>query len=574
MRIFFLLIIVTILLLSSTSSFEDKNKYPQDYFRSPVDHPIKLSGTFGELRPNHLHAGIDIKSRDGKVGQPLFAVADGYVSRIKIQSGGYGNVLYVNHPNGYTSVYAHLYEFPKAIANYVKEAQYQKKSFGVELFPQAGQFSFKKGERIGKLGTSGRSFGPHLHFEIRDTKTEKPINPLLFGLKVKDNIAPKLHQVKVYFLNDKRETQKTKTFDLQKKGRGYGIKGDTLNIGAWRVGLALKAYDHHNNTPNWNGVYSIEVLKDDQPFYDMKMETFPFSETRYINAHLDYAEQISKKSYLNRCYTLPGNRLSIYGNQIDHGVIPLQKNRATKITMIVKDVENNTSTLEFWVKRKKVAEPESPIYNYVLRHDEENIIDNGSMFLSMKNGTLYENLYMKYHSADEQSTGIHSQVHHVHDLETPVHKYFDIGIRPDNLPEELRDKAFVAYCGKDKAIENYGGKWKGDKLQAKVRDLGDFCIMVDTQAPTIKPIRFKSNMRGASKMTFEVKENFETSGNAKQLIYNATVDGKWILMEYDAKNDLLIHRFDGRIPAGKHTLRLEVSDHVGNKKVYEREFTR
>ena len=203
MRLLFSLFLIVIIAFSFTES--GKRSYPQNYFRSPVDHHIKLSGTFGELRPNHLHAGIDIKAKNGKIGQPLYATADGYVSRIKVQSGGYGNVLYINHPNGYTSVYAHLHEFPKAIAKYVKEFQYRRQSFEVEIFPEAERFRFKQGEVVGKLGLSGRSFGPHLHFEIRDTKTEKPINPLLFGIQVADNIAPKLHKLKAYFLNDKFE---------------------------------------------------------------------------------------------------------------------------------------------------------------------------------------------------------------------------------------------------------------------------------------------------------------------------------------------------------------------------------
>jgi len=491
-----------------------------------------------------------------------------------VQSGGYGKVLYIAHPNGYTTVYAHMHEFEKSIEDYVKSVQHDKQSFEVEIFPKKNQFTFKKGDKIGKLGLSGRSFGPHLHFEIRDTKSEKPINPLLFGFAVADNIAPRIHQLKIYHLNDKRETLRTQKKDLLKNGKRYSIKGDTLVLGAWRVGMALKAYDNQDKSSNWNGIYSLEMFQDDQPVYDFKMETFPFSETRYINAHLDYEEQVSKKSYFNRLYELPGNKLTIYNNQVNDGVITLSKTKASKIKMVVKDVEGNTSTLQFWVKRGEVKEPPSNMFNYVLPFNEENRIEASGMSLSMEEGTLYENLYLKYNTTVDESSGVYSSVHQVHNFKTPVHRYFDIAIQPFGLPENLRDKAFIAYCGKSKQPQNCGGTWKDGKLQAKVRDFGNYCIMVDLSAPTIKPKRFQSNMRGLSTMTFKVNENFNTARNVNAIKYKATVDGEWILMEYDSKNDLLIYRFDGSIAKGKHTLRLEVSDDRGNERVFEKTFTR
>ncbi|MEM6963956.1 MAG: M23 family metallopeptidase [Bacteroidota bacterium] len=573
MRLFLILVLTSIFLFGFDTT-EHVKKYPQNYFRSPINGTIRLSGTFGELRPNHLHAGIDIKARDGKIGQPLYAAADGYVSRIKIQSGGYGKVLYIAHPNGYTTVYAHMYKFEKSVEDYVKNIQRKKAAFEVEIFPPNNLFTFKKGERIGKLGLSGRSFGPHLHFEIRDTKTEKPINPLLFGIKVKDNIPPRIHQLKVYHLNDKRETQRTQSFSLLKNGRQYSVRKDTLVIGAWRVGLALKAYDNQNGASNWNGIYSLEMFQDDEPIYDFKMETFAFDETRYINAHLDYEEQVSKKSYYNRMFSLPGNDLSIYGHQIEGGVINLHQGKASKIEMIVRDVEGNTTILKFWVKRGEVKAPPSNIFNYFLPFDEENRVETDGMSLFMKKGTLYENLYLKYSSAKDESAGVYSSVHQLHDYKTPAHRYFDIGIAPKNLPEYLREKAFIAYCGKSKNPQNCGGKWKDGKLKAKVRDFGNYCIMVDKVPPKITPIRFKSNMKGYSKMTFKVKENFRTARNIEPFTYKATVDGQWILMEYDAKNDLLTHRFDGSIAAGQHTFRLAVKDDRGNEKVFERTFIR
>ncbi len=555
-------------------SLTDRKEYPQDYFISPVDSEIRLSGTFGELRPNHLHAGIDIKARNGKIGQTLYAAADGYVSRIKMQSGSYGKVVYISHPNGYTTVYAHMHKFTPELEKYVREQQYRRKKFEVDLYPEANRFNFKQGEKIGTLGLSGRSYGPHLHFEVRDSRTEKPINPLLFGFKVRDNKPPMINGLKIYHLNDKRETTKSQVHQLIPTGTKYRIKGDTIMLSAWRVGFGLKTYDKMSNTPNWNGVYAVTMYQDDEPAYRFEMETFDFSETRYINAHLDYEEQVAKKSYFNRCYTLPGNRLTIYQEQKDNGVIRLHKNKASKITMISEDLSGNKSKLEFWVKRKEVEPVNSAPYNYFLPYNEENLIDNGGLYLYFPPNCLYENLYMEYHSSLEKSANVFSSVHHVHDYKTPVHRYYDIGIRPTSLPDLLKKQAFIAYCDKKNVIFNCGGKWKDGRLVAKVRDLGDYSIMTDTKTPVIKPKHFQTNMKGFNTMSFTVTDNFETAKNIDYINYKATVDGQWILMEYDAKNDLLQHRFDGSIKPGEHVLRLVVSDNVGNEKVFEKKFIR
>ncbi|MFK8101805.1 MAG: M23 family metallopeptidase [Saprospiraceae bacterium] len=574
MRIVLFLFVIFISALSFSSLPLRKN-YPQDYFRSPVTHSIKLSGTFGELRPNHFHAGIDIKSRNGKTGEPILAIAEGYVSRVKVAAGGYGKVIYVDHPNGYTSVYAHLDRFSKALENYVKTAQYKAQTYELELFPKPGEFSLDKGEELGKLGLSGRSYGPHLHFEIRDTKTEKPINPLLFGIQVTDNRPPKLHELKIYSLNDKRVTQATKTLKLIKlKNNRYKIKGDTMSIGAWRAGFGLKTYDHFAGVANWNGVYSVAMYQDDQLIYDFEMETFAFDETRYINAHLDYEEQVTKKSYFNRCYALPGNKLSIYPNQLGNGVIDLHQHQTSKITLKAKDYDGNTASLEFWVKRKEISTPKSKTYNYILPYQEENMIETSSLYLFFPKNSLYEPLYLQYQASAEKSNDVYSSVHHIHDYKMPVHRYFDIGIQPVGLPDSLRGKAFIAYCGKNNKVKNCGGTWKDGRLMAKVRDFGDYSIMVDKKAPRIIPKRFKKDMRGFSKMSFAIKENYSVARNLDEFSYTATVDGQWILFSYDAKKDLLTHRFDGRIGKGKHVLRLEVQDHQGNRSVFERPFTR
>jgi hypothetical protein len=560
---------------SHTPIHFSNKEYPQNYFRSPVRHTIKLAGTFGELRPNHFHAGIDIKSSKGSVGDDLLAAADGYVARIKVRAGGYGNALYIKHPNGYTTVYAHMHTFTDELNDFVKKNQYSRKSYGVDLYPSAGQFKFKKGERIGVLGNSGSSQGPHLHFEIRDSSNDRPLNPLLFGFEMLDNVPPKMHQIKIYHLNDKRETLDSKVMDLTKKSTGYVVSGDTISIGAWRVGFALKVYDHHNGVKNWNGIYSLEMLVDDQPFFDFKMEELSFSQTRYINAHMDYMEREKNKAYFNRCYDLPGNRLSIYGNQVDKGILKLYEKKTQKVTMLAKDASGNASKLEFWVKRKEVATTRNaPSFNYTFPYNQENSLNRDNLSLYFPKGSFYENLYFKYEIQGTDNT-YYAPFHCLHNFETPVHKYFTIGIKPSApIPAALKNKAYIAYLNKKGNIENCGGKWKNGKLTTQVRQLGEYSIRVDKTAPLITPISFSNNMKGYNKMVFKIKDDLPTGGKASGVKVKATVDGQWILLVHDGKKDKYIHEFDGRIQPGEHTLKIVATDNRGNTEVLERTFVR
>ena len=552
----------------------DASKFPIDYFAKPVKATIRLSGTFGELRPNHFHSGIDIKPAKGGAGQPLYAAADGYVERIKVSPSGYGNALYFKHPNGYKTVYAHLQSFDKKIADYVKKAQYNKQSFSVNLYPEAGRFSFKKGEQIGKMGNSGGSTGPHLHFEIRNAG-DVPCNPLLFGIPFEDTRKPKMHQLKVYHLNKNKETIDTKTINLSKTEGEYNVKGDTITIGAWRIGMGLKVYDHHNGVSNWNGIYALKMYKNDSLAYEFNMNKFSFGETRYINAHLDYEEQVSKKSYFNRCFELAGNRLSIYGKDLNDGVVKLFKNQPTKIEFVASDANGNESRLKFWVKRGEITDSKANTFNYILKHNEANVINTGSVIAEFGSKTFYENCYLNYTLSTDNSKEYYSSVHHLGEYTTPVHKYFDLSIAPfTTIPKELKSKAFIAFCDKNNNIKNCGGKWEGNMLHAKVRTLGNFSIMIDNEAPIITPISFKNDMRGRSKMSFKIQDNVSTTGKARSLRYTGKVDGKWVLFELDGKKNLITHYFDERISKGEHTLNLEVKDDRGNVTVYERAFIR
>lgn len=556
-----------------------KGNYPNNYFQSPVSQTLLLAGTFGELRPNHFHAGIDIKSSKGVVGDAVYSAADGFVTKIKVDKSGYGNSLYVSHPNGYTTVYAHLDRFSPAIEEYVKAQQYVQQSFEVELPLTHEKFPVTQGDEIAKMGNTGSSNGAHLHFEVRETSTQNPINPLLFGLRVTDNIAPKMHSLKVYSLNEKREETDAKAISLLKVGDVYKVKGDTVLLDANQTGFGLKVYDHFDRVSNWNGIYELSMYQDDSLVYDFSLESFKFDESRYINAHCDYEERVTKNSYYNRCYTLPGNHMSIYRHMADNGVVSLAEGQSSKITIVAADVAGNNSTLEFWAKRKPVTATLATLvsnqkYNYILPYNEGNMIRTDGLYLHMPPGTLYEDLYLKYDVLTDRSNNFYSDVHHLSDPKIPVHDFFDIGLRPTrSIPAELKPKVFVAYC-EGSRILNCGGRWEDGLLRAKVRGLGNYAIMADVTPPTIKQVVFGQNMESYQKFSFKINDNVSTAPNVEELSYEATVDGQWILMEYDKKVGTITHEFDGLITPGEHTFKLVVRDAVGNETVFERKFFR
>lgn len=562
------ILIFTILILSNYTFAQNG----ATNFRSPVNHTLRLSGTFGELRSNHFHSGIDIK---GGIGDPILAIEEGYVSRIRVSGSGYGKVLYITHPNGYTSVYAHLNEFEENIAAFIKDYQYRNETFNLELYPEPDQFVFKKGDKIGKMGMTGHAFGPHLHFEIRRTSDSQTLNPLMLGIDVEDKRSPRMHEIRVYELTDNHEIINGTSYDLLKnKHRGkYQVKGDTVFVRSNTVGVALKAYDHMTGVTNWNGIFSGTMLKNDSVVFEFVLEDFAFKETRYINAHMDYEEVVNKKSYFNKCFEMPGNKLSIYRHVQENGILHLEEGKAERITMVASDIKGNNTVAEFWIKKSSLPELEhQPVYNYFLPYDQENIVDNGSMLMHMKKGTLYENLYLDFEANAEESDDIYSSFFHIHDFKTPVHKYYDISIFPYKLPELYKNKAFIAYCPPKGKIVNYGGEWDGKMLKTKVRDLGDFTVMIDTIAPTIKPYRFKSNMQGWKSMIFTITDNFKTSGDAKGMTWYATVDDQWVLMELDAKKNRLIYTFDEKTARGKHVFKLTVWDGMKNKRTFEKQF--
>ena len=565
------IILITLFALISLSYQSSEKDYPKDYFRSPVNGAIKLSGSCGELRSNHFHMGIDIKPQKRSVAEPIYAAAEGFITRIVVAPRGYGNGIYIQHPNGYTTVYGHLKSFNDKISAYIKELQYQDKTFSLNLENLSPDlFPIYKSQIIGKLGNAGSSGGPHLHFEIRNTKTENALNPLLFGLTVKDDLPPRMNQLKVYYLNHKHETTHDKVYDIKGKNGNYNITPSTINVQSGRIGLGIKSFDFMTGVTNWNGPYSIKMFQDEELKFHFDAEEFSFDEWYYLNAHVDYRDFKKKKSYINRCYLLAGNKNSTaYKKAVNRGVLDIREGETSAIKFEITDISGNKSTLNFNLKKEGTAPP--PVFknfNYILPFQEKSIVKLSNMELYFPENSFYEDVYLSYNYTTNKSKNSYSGVHHVHDKYIPVHEGFEIKIKPEkNIPAALKSKALIARCEGTGTETGYDSEWEGEFVTAKTRSFGSYCVMIDTLQPTITNVSFKSSMSGQSQFTFKIKDNL--SGIQS---YNAWVDGEWILIEYDKKSKKIYHKFDGKITRGEHQLKLVVADRRGNEAIFEDTF--
>jgi hypothetical protein len=563
-----------------TYYLQAQRTYPTDYFRPPVDFRILLSGTFGEIRANHFHSGLDIKT-GGAEGAKVYAVADGYVSRIKVSPYGFGKALYITHPNGYVSVCGHLKGYNKVIGDYVGAAQYQAENFEIELFPSPDELPVKKGEVVAISGNSGSSGGPHVHFEMRDEATQKVINPLLFGYEVKDFFKPRITSVKIYPEDGNSKvngSSKAVRYLAEGWGEGHRLAGNPAIRLSGNISFAIQAFDQQNDTDNKNGPYGIALYIDSLLVYEFRMETFAFDQTRYVNSLLDYEELVRNNVRLQRTCIDPGNKLDIYDEVKNRGVFNFSDSLTHTIRYEVTDVPGNVAVLEFRVQSEKslvgsresgVNAKQSSTFNY----NASNHFENASVILDAPKGVFYKSFEFRYDSA-RRVTGTYSSIHKVHNKYTPVHDYITLAIRPQGLPERLRPKAMLVKMNDEGGgFSSAGGAFEEPDgfVRAKIREFGNYAVAVDTIPPKIRPVNAESfkNLAGATAVKFTISD--ELSGIAS---YRGTLNGKWILMDYDAKNDLLIYTIDERLLAGQNAFELKVTDAKGNSATYKSGLTR
>jgi hypothetical protein len=563
-----LLLLSTFLTTHAQKPIQSRD-YPKGYFRYPLDLPPSTAGSFGELRPSHFHSGLDFRTNQ-QSGYPVHAAADGYVSRVRVQFGGGGNIVYINHPNGYTTVYMHNKQFSPQIAKALRDYQALHQWFEVDFPLPPGQINVCKDDVIAISGSTGAVEGPHSHFEIRDTKTEQTINPQLFGLTIPDRIPPTISAIGIYHLNGKPFSEKTPHEFLAvsgAQGNFHLVKPHVIDLSG-DIGFGITANDMNNASGNHNGVYSIQLKLDGKDVYTFAVERFAFDQTHAINGYIDYPTFLTSHRFIQKCFILPGSRISLYPQSVNRGIVNFNDNELHEVEYVVKDVAGNTSTLTLKVRSKHQDQPtpEFKPTGTLFHYDRKNEFTNDKVKVTIMPGNLYDDLDFIYSASTQKPAGAYSVVHHIHNRLTPVHDSYDLWIKPDADLGKLADKAMIvgtSFC--DSSIYENG------YVKAKAKAFGDFYIRVDTEPPHIGPLNIHNGVSLAKARGIFLKIGDNLSGVKS---YNGKIDGKWVLMEWNFKTKVLSYTFDNTLQHGKHSFELTVADNKNNNSTFTADFYR
>lgn len=550
--------------------------YPRDYFGPPLNLPIRLAGNFGEIRPNHLHAGFDIRTNN-KEGLPVYAAADGYVSRIRISPVGYGKAIYITHPNGYVSVYGHLKAFNTAIQAKASSYQYILQSFELDTLINRELLPVKKGELIGFSGNTGSSQAPHLHFEIRDEITEMPINPYLFGYQVKDHVKPVITGLVVYALDEQARINGLhikKKLVPKKSGENYVLaSSDSLALHG-KIGFGINCYDKESEGSGTNNVFSIEMQYGGKRMYYFEMNSFSFDHARYVNAHIDYELKQRNHQTVQKCFLSKNNLLEIYKDVQNSGMIDFNDTASHWITFIIKDYAGNASRLVIKTTHSGVDREPHDLGQQPLDCLKNNRLSIPGASVMIPERALYDDINRIPFSRENKLSRAWSATYRLLDETVALQKPIVLSIEAGNVPEKWRNKACMVSI--DKGKFNYeGGQFINDSMIAECYHFGKFTVALDTIPPKINAFTtFEKtdsviNLRKAVTLKFKVSDDL--SGIKK---YRATIDGNWVLCEYDAKNELLMYTFDSTVKSGLHRFKLEVTDAKENKRTWENTFVR
>lgn len=548
----------------------------EHFFSEPVRIPIQLTGSFGELRPDHFHSGIDIRT-GGKTGLPVYAAADGYVSRVAVSPTGFGHALYIDHPNGTTTVYGHLERFREPLASWVKELQYQKESFSLYMSPPPGQFRVAQNTLIAWSGNSGSSGGPHLHFEIRDQKTQDPLNPLNFNLPVEDHKAPEILGLAIYPLDQHAHvyfTNRINRYDVVFYDGKYHLKNNPVIPLYGKTGFGLEAMDYLD--ANWSrcGINFLELRVDGETHVSFALNRFSFAETRYLNSLIDYAYYTTHRKRFYKTWKDPGNKLDFYTLRNNDGSLLFNDNQTHSVELLVKDSYGNTSVLEFTVRSVfKETKPQAEGGFQKFYHNRSNTFEAEGIRLVCPGDAFYTDFEFVYDIRyQKEHPAFCSDIHKIHKSTTPVHTSLHLSIKPKSLPAHLQEKALiVAVDEKTGKAGSAGGSYVAPYVTTDIRAFGSYAVAVDTIPPSIKPlsIRNRNTLTEVEQIRFRIDDDL--SGIKS---YRGTIDGKWVLFEYDAKNRLIGYTFDNeRMEFNKnHQLKLVVRDQKNNTSVYEASF--
>lgn len=556
---------IPLIFLFSIFSFA-QNEYPKDYFRSPLDIPLQLSGNFGELRPNHFHAGFDFKTNQ-KEGLNVYAVADGYVSRIKVSTAGYGKAIYITHPNGYTSVYGHLQKAIGSIQEKIVALQYAEKSYEIEAFFKPGEMPVKKNDIIALSGNTGGSEGPHLHFEFRDNKTEKIINPLFFGIQTQDTKNPTVSSLLVYPLDNSavvNESKRPVLLNLSLQSDGTYLAQQVFASG--KIGFGIIAVDNDNVSYNANGIYKTQLISNGKVIFGFEFDTMVFDEAKYINAFIDYSRYKKMHQRVQKLFMKnPFQWSNIYQNY-ENGILNIVPNTSEIQRIEVSDFFINKTVISIPVKysaKPALINEDTKVTKYLVKSKVESNFEKDNFSVYFPAGTFYEDFYLNF--------DVKNNTLFLHDDTVPAHSNFTISIEDTKSSEEEKKKMFIATVNGTKLGFNTT-KLVDNTFTCKTRNLGQFTLAKDITAPKISMSKSIEGKWITNQKSINVTISDDLSGVKT---YNGYINDKWVLFEYESKLKRLTHVFnDDLLLEGSNKLKVVVTDNVGNSTIFETQFNR
>ncbi|SHG78229.1 M23 family metallopeptidase [Chryseobacterium sp. OV279] len=546
--------IVFIVCFISTIILSAQKNYPQNYFRNPLNIPMQLAANFGAVRSNHFHMGLDLRT-NSQENLSVVAAADGYVSRIKVERYGFGNAVYITHPNGYTTLYAHLNKYYDKLDEFVKERQYKDEKWEQDITFSPGQFPVTKGQLIALSGNTGGSAGPHLHFEIRDTKTEECINPLLFGFNIPDGIAPIISGL--YWYDRRFSTYEPGANGIAVKKAGGTYTTDVVQVSSPTISFAIKAVDKANQGFNL-GIYHAELLMDDRLIYSFSIDQVSYDDTRYINGCIDYTRFAKDKISIQHLSSLPGMKLTNYSQPDLNGVITLQDEDIHDIEIILKDVNGNTSRLKTKVRLNKNSEA-IPQTGKTVSPNQGKTIASENAEISFSKNAVYD--AVNFQMSEKQATnadGVSNTIV-LQSPYIPVHDDYTLKIKPNRkLTGEEKGKTVVLFdYGSDTKVIK--GKWDGDRMETQFNRLGTATLLLDQSLPSVSPGWKDGALINSSFLKLSGKTKI-----GDIISFRAELDGKWL--RFARVKDDFFYVFDEKFPksSGLHTLKVTTTNTAGS----------
>ena len=553
--------LVLLSFLNSESQTSPGNKYPQGYFANPLGLPISLTANFGELRPGHWHMGLDLRT-DQKENLPVLAAADGYIAHIGIRPLSFGKFIIINHPNGYSTLYAHLNEFYPELEKFVREKQAEKESWPIELDFTENEFKVRKRDMIAKSGNSGGSQGPHLHFEIIDTKSGRSLNPQLFGFNIKDDVPPTISKLAMYDRSMSTYLQTPQMISVTKTDSGYFTKPRKLLTGQKKSSFAITATDRVSGSTGANGIYAAWFYYDSLPQIVFVIDSMNYRESDYINAHIDKRYRNAGGPLVQHLSKLPGFHGRVYEEMDGTGIVELNDTLVHTIRIEVFDADKNFSTVIFQLQYSDslAKKFKRPLNGRLLIPNQVNIVEEKEFEVYMPEHCLYDSIPFAYNQQNVFSPDAITALHHFGDPVYPMHSSFTVRIKTVKpVSDNLKSKIIMLKEWKGaSAIRK--AEWQNGWVSASFDNLGNFQAFVDTTAPTINaPAKGKDtlDLSPLNRIVFTPSDNFAVRS------FRAELDSKWLMFSND-KARSYVYIFDEQCPYGVHEIKVRVEDLAGN----------